>query len=88
MHQLAHTDQLTGISNRRQLYSGIQQETVKAARYGRPLSVILFDLDHFKRVNDTYGHDRGDIVLREVVRAIEPLLRKTDHLGRRAERSS
>ncbi len=82
MHRLAHTDQLTGIANRRQLYSEIHKETEEASRYERPLAMILFDLNHFKRVNDTYGHDRGDVVLREVVRVIEPLLRKTDRLGR------
>ncbi len=82
MHRLAHTDQLTGIANRRQLYSEIHKETEEASRYGRPLAMILFDLDHFKHVNDTYGHDQGDVVLREVVRVIEPLLRKTDRLGR------
>ncbi len=80
MHRLAHTDQLTGIANRRQLYSEIQKETEQAARYERPLSMILFDLDHFKHVNDTYGHDCRDVVLQEVVRVIEPLLRKTDRL--------
>ena len=82
MHRLAHTDQLTGTANRRQLYSELQKETEEAKRYGRPLSVILFDLDHFKGINDSFGHNRGDAVLREVVRAIEPLLRKTDHFGR------
>ena len=82
MHRLAHTDQLTGIANRRLLYSELLEETEKAERYGRPLSVILFDLDHFKRVNDTCGHDCGDVVLREVVRVIESMLRKADRLGR------
>lgn len=82
MHRLAHTDQLTGIANRRQLYSEIRKETEEASRYGRPFAMILFDLDHFKHVNDTYGHDRGDVVLREVVRVVEPLLHKTDRLGR------
>ncbi|HVF01783.1 MAG TPA: GGDEF domain-containing protein [Rubrobacteraceae bacterium] len=82
IHRLAHLDQLTGIANRRQLYSEIQKETEQAARYERPLSMIYFDLNHFKRVNDTYGHDSGDVFLREVVRVIEPLLRKTDRLRR------
>ena len=53
MHRLAHTEQLTGIANRRQLSSEIQEETEQAARYERSLSMIFFDLDHFKRVNDT-----------------------------------
>ena len=82
MHRLAYTDQLTGVANRRELYSALQKEMEKSERYGRPLSIILFDLDHFKEVNDTYGHDRGDCVLREIVRAVEPALRTTDRLGR------
>ena len=82
MRQLAHTDQLTGVANRRRFYSDLRDEMEKARRYGRPLCVILFDLDHFKDINDSYGHERGDVVLREIVQAIEPVLRATDHLGR------
>jgi diguanylate cyclase (GGDEF)-like protein len=82
MHRLAHTDQLTGVSNRRELYSELQNELNKSERYGRPLCIIFFDLDNFKSVNDTYGHDCGDRVLRDVVRATERVLRTTDRLGR------
>jgi diguanylate cyclase len=82
MHRLAHTDQLTGVANRRELYSELQKETHKSERYKRPLSIIFFDLDNFKSVNDTYGHDCGDGVLREVVGATERVLRTTDRLGR------
>jgi PleD family two-component response regulator len=64
MHRLAHTDQLTGVANRRELYAELQKETDKSERYERPLSIIFFDLDNFKSVNDTYGHDCGDGVLR------------------------
>jgi diguanylate cyclase (GGDEF)-like protein len=49
----------------------------KSMRYGRPLSVVLFDLDDFKDVNDAHGHDHGDLVLREVVKAVRPVLRPT-----------
>jgi len=82
MHRLAHTDQLTGVANRRELYAELQKETDKSERYERPLSIIFFDLDNFKSVNDTYGHDCGDGVLREVVGATERVLRTTDRLGR------
>lgn len=80
--RLAHTDPLTGVANRRRIYSELEKRLEGAKRYERPLSVIVFDLDRFKRINDTYGHDRGDFVLREVVRVTEPLLRKGDTLGR------
>jgi diguanylate cyclase (GGDEF)-like protein len=82
MHRLAHTDQLTGVANRRELYSELLKETEESERYERPLSIIFFDLDNFKSVNDTYGHDRGDGVLREVVEATERVLRSTERLGR------
>jgi diguanylate cyclase (GGDEF)-like protein len=82
MHLLAHTDPLTGVANRREILSELRKETGKSMRYERPLSVVLFDLDHFKDVNDAHGHDHGDIVLREVVRAERPVLRASDRLGR------
>ena len=82
MHRLAHTDQLTGVANRRELYSELQKETDKSERYERPLSIIFIDLDNFKCVNDTFGHDCGDVVLRQVVGVTERLLRTTDRLGR------
>jgi hypothetical protein len=82
MHRLAHTDQLPGVANRRELSSELQKETDKSERYERPLSIIFFDLDNFKSVNDTYGHDCGDDVLREVVGATERVLRTTDRLCR------
>jgi diguanylate cyclase (GGDEF)-like protein len=82
MHRLAHTDPLTGVANRRELYSELRKETDESERYERPLSIIFFDLDHFKSVNDAYGHDCGDNLLCEVVRSVESVLRATDRLGR------
>lgn len=82
MSELALTDQLTGIANRRRLYASLQREIETSKRYDHSLSLILFDLDHFKLINDAHGHDQGDEVLREVVQSIEPFLRKADHLGR------
>jgi diguanylate cyclase len=82
MHRLAHTDPLTGVANRRELYSELRKETDESERYERPLSIIFFDLDHFKSVNDAYGHDCGDNLLCEVVRSVESVLHATDRLGR------
>lgn len=82
MSHLALTDQLTGVSNRRKLYLDLQHEIETLPHREVSLSIILFDLDHFKEINDSHGHDRGDAVLREVVESISPLLRKTDYLAR------
>jgi diguanylate cyclase (GGDEF)-like protein len=74
----ALTDELTALSNRRAGEQAIIRETARARRTGRPLSFVLFDVDHFKRVNDTYGHMTGDLVLREVARFLSAFLRGGD----------
>ncbi len=79
---LATVDPLTRAFNRRKLSEILADETSRARRYGTPLSVILFDIDHFKRVNDTYGHDAGDAVLVEMARLVMGLLRENDRLAR------
>jgi hypothetical protein len=63
MTRLAHTDTLVGIANRRELEVTIVREMDRAKRHSQPLSVVLFDLDHFKHINDNYGHTAGDNVL-------------------------
>ncbi len=63
LSQIAYTDQLTGISNRRHFMETLGNEVERAKRYDMPLSFIMFDLDHFKQVNDTYGHSAGDKAL-------------------------
>jgi diguanylate cyclase (GGDEF)-like protein len=75
-------DGLTGIFNRRYLDRRIEEEFLRAGRYGRSLSIIVFDIDFFKKVNDTYGHQCGDMVLKNVSKAISESIRKTDSLGR------
>lgn len=80
-HQ-ANTDALTGISNRRYFMVQAEQETRRARRFSRRLSIIMMDLDHFKNVNDTYGHATGDCVLETVVRASLESLRESDIMGR------
>ncbi|MDR3042737.1 MAG: PAS domain S-box protein [Desulfovibrio sp.] len=78
----ATTDPLTGIRNRRQFFVDAEREMGRAVRYGRPLAVLMLDLDRFKRVNDRYGHHAGDAVLLGCVQACQQALRDTDILGR------
>jgi two-component system cell cycle response regulator len=75
-------DALTGAWNRKGIFDLLERELHRAERTGSSVGVILGDLDHFKRVNDTYGHLAGDDVLRETVRRITALLRHPDALGR------
>lgn len=78
----ATTDELTSVHNRRSLLELGEREVQRAQRYGRPFSVLMLDVDHFKRVNDTWGHPAGDIVLRGVAQQCTALIRRTDVLGR------
>ncbi|RLJ70784.1 diguanylate cyclase (GGDEF)-like protein [Hydrogenivirga caldilitoris] len=79
---LAEIDTLTGVYNRRKIEEILEGEIERSKRYGNPLSVILIDIDNFKQLNDTYGHQTGDMVLKEIVSVIRESLRKTDYLGR------
>jgi diguanylate cyclase (GGDEF)-like protein len=80
--QLAQTDVLTGINNRRNLFKCAEREFNVALRYQRPLSVIMFDIDHFKAVNDTFGHAVGDQILKQVADIASVELRNADVIGR------
>ncbi|MDP2127372.1 MAG: PAS domain S-box protein [Pseudohongiella sp.] len=82
IHHLAITDGLTGIANRREFTRLLEGELDRVRRYGAPLSLLMYDLDHFKRVNDTFGHDTGDYVLQTVVQVVNENLRKVDIHGR------
>ena len=79
---LANRDALTGISNRRAILETLQREMDRRSRTQEPTAVIFCDLDHFKRVNDVYGHLAGDDVLREVTRRMTANLRPYDAFGR------
>jgi two-component system cell cycle response regulator len=81
-HEAATIDKLTGVANRQALLMALFTEVERAGRYDRPLSVAFVDIDHFKAVNDTYGHAVGDVVLRGVAQAIKSNLRQTDLIGR------
>ena len=78
----ATTDKLTGVSNRQALLAELFSEVERASRYNRPFSVAFVDIDHFKQVNDTYGHHVGDVVLRGVAQTVRANLRATDVIGR------
>jgi diguanylate cyclase (GGDEF)-like protein len=80
--RLANTDALTGLNNRRFLLERLAEETSRARRYELDLSLLLLDLDHFKRVNDTHGHLVGDRVLAATAGEIETLRREYDVAGR------
>jgi len=80
--RLATTDPLTGIFNRRHFYHLAKLELQRTCRYGHPLGVIMMDVDHFKRVNDGYGHAIGDQVLREVAGSVRYSLRAVDIFAR------
>jgi len=82
LREASITDDLTGIHNRRYVMERLSEEFTKSVRTGSTLSVIIFDIDHFKRVNDTYGHPFGDRVLKGVAERVKISLRAYDILGR------
>ncbi len=82
MERMATTDGLTGLVNHRTLQSRFDDALAAARRYGRKVSVILTDVDHFKSVNDTYGHPTGDVVLKGVARILRETARDTDVVAR------
>ena len=79
---LSTTDSLTKAYNRRYLLQILESEINRAVRYNTDLSLIMFDLDHFKSINDTYGHDAGDDVLKGIVEMMQKRIRKNDVLAR------
>ena len=82
LYESAHCDSLTGAYNKRHLMTRLEEEFAWARRQRRPLSMIVLDLDHFKSVNDTYGHAVGDVVLKRVAATIRLQLRREDIFGR------
>lgn len=82
VEELAMRDSLTGLYNRRHVEGLLEQECLRHARSGAPLSIALIDLDHFKQVNDTHGHATGDAVLATAARVLAEQLRRTDLVGR------
>lgn len=82
LHRLSMYDMLTQVKNRRAFHLALDKEVSRASRSGEPLTLLFLDLDHFKQINDSYGHPMGDRVLKEVALTINEMLRKTDHVCR------
>lgn len=76
--EMASRDYLTGLLNRREAFRRISEEISRSGRSGKPISFILFDIDHFKLINDTYGHSTGDITLKELSRHLKEIMRDYD----------
>jgi diguanylate cyclase (GGDEF)-like protein len=82
LKELAKTDELTGVLNRRGFLDAMEREVQRAYRFAHRLSVLMVDLDYFKKINDTYGHEAGDRALRQVAEACSEILRTVDIVGR------
>jgi diguanylate cyclase (GGDEF)-like protein/PAS domain S-box-containing protein len=82
LRRLAATDPLTGLANRRTLMDLGERELAHSRRHRRPLSMLMMDIDHFKQINDKYGHQQGDKVLKALAEACSRLLRQSDLMAR------
>ncbi len=82
LKELAHYDVLTGVYNRRAINDKLMYMAGYSIRYARPMTLIFMDIDHFKKINDTYGHSVGDTVLSDVAELVRTRLRESDLLGR------
>ena len=80
--ELSITDPLTGVPNRRHLFTTLEAEINRANRFGTQLSILMVDIDHFKKLNDAAGHSAGDEVLREVCSLMRRMVRRVDTLAR------
>jgi diguanylate cyclase (GGDEF)-like protein/hemerythrin-like metal-binding protein len=82
LQDLATSDELTGLSNRHRLDTILASEMERSSRYREPLSIIMFDIDNFKHINDTWGHQAGDKVLQQFAEITKKLIREPDNLFR------
>lgn len=82
IRELSITDSLTGLMNRRSILGHLNLEQDKCDKHGHPLAVLMVDLDHFKQINDTWGHGVGDDVLKLAASALKETVRNTDFVGR------
>jgi two-component system, cell cycle response regulator len=82
IHAMAIQDGLTGIHNKRFFLEFLEREIAVAARHGHPLTLVMFDIDHFKKINDSHGHLAGDAVLKDLCQRIRPRIRREDLFAR------
>jgi diguanylate cyclase (GGDEF)-like protein len=82
IYRMTIIDGLTGFHNKRSFLEFLEREMARCGRYGRPLSLLMFDIDHFKRINDEHGHLTGDYVLKEMARRLQPRVRREELLAR------
>ena len=82
IYKMTIVDGLTGVHNKRFLIDSLEREIPRGRRHQRPLSVLMFDIDHFKRINDTFGHLAGDYVLKELAQLVKSRLRPDDIFAR------
>jgi len=82
IYRMTIVDGLTGVHNKRYFLEFLDREMSRCVRYGRPLALVMFDIDHFKRVNDEYGHLTGDHVLKELARRLAARIRREELLAR------
>lgn len=82
IYRMTIVDGLTQIHNKRYLYEALEREVLRARRHERPLSLLMFDIDFFKRINDQYGHLAGDYVLRELARVVQGRIRRDEVFAR------
>lgn len=80
--EVSHVDELTCLPNRRQVIKELQNEVIRAERYKTPVSLSMIDIDHFKRINDSYGHTVGDQVLFQLANILQESVRDPDTVGR------
>ncbi len=82
IHNMAIQDGMTGIHNKRYFSEFLEREIAVASRYGHPLTLVMFDVDHFKKINDSVGHLAGDAVLKDLANRIKPRIRREDLFAR------
>ena len=82
IHNMAIQDGMTGIHNKRFFMEFLEREIAVASRHGHPLTLVMFDVDHFKKVNDSFGHLAGDAVLKDLAQRIRPRIRREDLFAR------